>query len=130
ARAALELDCNASEGELAARVRELRSKLEERGVPAALGREFDAHRVARAELSQDAERNRDLLRLEGDVLAGEEAEQIVRLGLERLTQRRALHLHGGRVELGPHPHARDVLQYYARSLPALDEVTADRSRSS
>ena len=106
---------------------ELRARLEERGVPAALGREFDAHRAARADLSQELERNRDLLRLEGEVLSGEEAEQIARLGLERLTQRQALKVSGGRVTLGPHPHARELLNYYARSLA---ELSAGRSRSS
>jgi len=116
ARAALELSCQCSESELALKVRELRARLEERGVPAAMGREFDAQRAARAELHADEERNRDLLRLESDVLAGEEAEQLTRLGLERLTQRKALSLRDGRVSIGSHPHARDLLAYYARSL--------------
>ena len=40
ARAALDLHCEATEGELAARVHELRSRLDELSVPTALGREF------------------------------------------------------------------------------------------
>ncbi|MCA1829126.1 MAG: 1-acyl-sn-glycerol-3-phosphate acyltransferase [Myxococcales bacterium] len=118
ARAALELKCDATEGELTARVRELRSRLDERSIPTALGREFDPQRAARAELRADFERNRDLLRVETDVLASEEAEQIVRLGLERLSKRKALSTKGDRVTLGPHPHAMDLLHYYARSLAA------------
>ena len=119
ARAALELGCDATPGELAAKVRELRTALEERGVVTALGREFDPQRAARAELSADLDRNRDLLRLETDLLAAEEAEEIVRLGLERLVQRGALVEAGGRVRAGPLPHARDLLAYYARSLALL-----------
>jgi glycerol-3-phosphate O-acyltransferase len=120
ARAALELGCDATESELALRVRDLRAQLEERGVPAALGREFDPHRVARAELQENLERNRDLLRLETEVLAGEEAEQITRLGLARLAQRGALALQGARIRIGKHPHAAELLAYYARSLTSLD----------
>ena len=120
ARAALELGCDASLSELAARVRELRTTLEERGVPTALGREFDPQRAARRDLRDDLDRNRDLLRLETDLVASEEAEQIVRLALERLLGRRALALDGGRVQLGGHPHARALLEYYARSLVLLD----------
>ena len=128
ARAALDLDCDATESALAVRIGELRAQLEARGVPAALGREFDPHRAARAELQADAERNRDLLRLESDVLAGEEAEQIARLGLERLVQRKALALRDGRVTAGPHPHAREILHYYARSLPE-DLCSKEKLRS-
>ena len=120
ARAALDLGCDATISELSSRVRDLRITLEERGVPTALGREFDPQRAARGDLRDDLDRNRDLLRLETDLLAGEEAEQIVRLGLERLTGRRALSRTGGRVRLGEHPHARELLEYYARSLAVLD----------
>jgi glycerol-3-phosphate O-acyltransferase len=116
ARAALELHCDATEGELTARVRELRSRLDELHVPTALGREFDPQRAARAELQADLERNRDLLRVESEVLESEEAEQIVRIGLERLCQRHALQTMGGLVTLGSHPHATELLQYYARSI--------------
>jgi glycerol-3-phosphate O-acyltransferase len=125
ARAALELNCDATETELSQRVREIRARLDERGAPTALGREFDPQRAARAELKEDLDRNRDLARLEGEVLGTEEAEEIVRLGLERLTLRKALRLEDGRVRLGRHPHATDLLEYYSRSLSALDSVQDD-----
>src|SRR6267142_833713 len=120
ARAALDLSCDASTGDLVQRVRELRTRLEESGVPTALGSEFDPQRRARAELRDDLARTRDLARLEIDLLAGEEAEEIVRLGLKRLVQRRALATADGRARAGSHPHGRDLLTYYARSLAALD----------
>ena len=119
ARAILELQLQASESQLASRVRELRVRLLELGVPTALGQEFEGQRKARAALLADEERNRDLARLEGDVLALEEAEEIVRLGLERLQRRGALAVRGGLVVPGPHPHAAELLEYYARSLAAL-----------
>jgi glycerol-3-phosphate O-acyltransferase len=121
ARAALDLSCEASESELLARVRELRRRLEESGVPLAMGREFDAQRRARAELRDDLARTRDLARLEGELLAGEEDEEILRLGLRRLVQRGALTARHGRVSAGPHARGRDLLAYYARSLAALEE---------
>ena len=124
ARAAIDLSCDASRSELVARVAELRARLEELGVPLAMGREFDPQRRARAELRDDLARTRDLARLEGEMLAGEEAEEIARLGLERLVRRRALGLAGGRVARGAHPHARDLLAYYARSLAALERPAA------
>ncbi len=120
ARAALELSLPATESALASRVRELRVRLEERGVPTALGQEFDGQRLARAALLADEDRNRDLARLEGDVLLLEEAEEIVHLALERLQRRGALEVRDGKVFLGAHPHATDLLDYYARSLAALD----------
>jgi glycerol-3-phosphate O-acyltransferase len=122
ARAALDLRCDASEGDLARRVGELRARLEEAGAPTALGREFDVQREARAALEEDLARTRELARLEGDLLADEEAEQIVRLGLERLVRRRALALVAGRLRMGSHPQARDLLLYYARSLAVLEEA--------
>jgi hypothetical protein len=121
ARAALDLSCDASESELLSRLRELRARLEESGVPLAMGREFDAQRKARAELRDDLARTRELARLEGELLAGEEDEEILRLGLQRLVQRRALRVRDGRIAPGPHKHGRDLLAYYARSLAALDE---------
>ncbi len=124
ARAALDLGCDATVSELSARVRELRATLEERGVRTALGPEFDPQRAARADLRDDLDRNRDLLRLETDLLAAEEAEEIVRLGLERLAGRQALARTAGRVRLGPHPHGRELLEYYARSLAVLDAPRA------
>src|SRR6267142_2797737 len=126
ARAALDLSCDASIGDLVQRVRELRTRLEESGVPIALGREFDPQRLARAELRDDLARTRDLARLEIDLLASEEAEEIARLGLKRLVQRRALATADGRARAGSHPHGRDLLTYYARSLAALD-LTAGRA---
>ena len=119
-RAALELSLPATESALAARVRELRARLLERGVPTALGQEFDAQREARAALVADEERNRDLARLEDELLLLEEAEEIVHLGLERLQRRGALSLREGQVSLGRHPHARELLEYYSRSLAALE----------
>jgi len=121
ARAALDLSCDASESELLSRVRELRARLEESGVPLAMGREFDAQRKARAELRDDLARTRELARLEGEIVAGEEDEEILRLGLQRLVQRRALRVRGGRIAPGSHKHGRDLLAYYARSLAVLDE---------
>jgi len=102
-------------------VRELRSRLEEGGVPLALGREFDPQRAARAALREDLPRTRELARFEGDLLAAEEVEEIVRLGLERLVQRRVLEQAGGRVCCGAHRQAGDLLAYYARSLAALEQ---------
>src|SRR5437899_7650189 len=67
ARAALELRCDATVAELAQKVREIRTRLEERGAPTALGHEFDPQRAARAALKEDLERNRDLARVEGEV---------------------------------------------------------------
>ena len=121
ARAALDLGCDAAAGDLVDRVREVRSRLEEGGVPLALGREFDPQRAARAALREDLPRTRELARFEGDLLAAEEVEEIVRLGLERLVQRRVLEQAGGRVCCGAHRQARDLLAYYARSLAALEQ---------
>src|SRR5207244_7364949 len=123
ARAALDLNCDATLAELAQKVREIRTRLEDQGAPTALGHEFDPHRAARAALNEAEGRNRDLLRLEGDVLATEEAEQIVRLGLERLKQRMTLRIEHGRIRLGRHPHASELLEYYGRSLATLGEQT-------
>jgi len=121
ARAALDLSCEATEGALLARLRELRAALERSGVPIAMGREFDPQRRARSELRDDLARTRELVHLEGELLAGEEDEEILRLGLWRLVQRRALAAAGGRVRAGPHPHAREILSYYARSLAVLEQ---------
>lgn len=111
ARAALDLR-EATENALAVRVRELRTQLEEQHVPVALGREFDAHRAARKELHEDLERNRDLLRLETDVLATEEAERIVQIGVSRLLRRKAISQRDGRIKA----ERQDLLEYYAKSL--------------
>jgi glycerol-3-phosphate O-acyltransferase len=106
------------EAELASRVRALRAELGARGVPVALGEEFEEVRRGRAALEEDEDRNRDLARLEGELLASEEDEAIVRLGLERLARRRLVTLREGRVAEGARPHAREFLEYYARSLEA------------
>jgi glycerol-3-phosphate O-acyltransferase len=121
ARALLELR-DASESRLAERVRDLRLQLESRGVPTAMGEEFESIRAGREELEADAQRNRDLARLEGDLLALEEAEKIVRLGVERLARRRVAVVSGARVRIGSHPHATGLLEYYARSLAVLDQA--------
>ena len=119
ARALLELR-EVSASRLAERVRDLRNELEALGVPTALGEEFESQRRGRAQLLEDEDRNRDLLRLEADVLALEEAEEIVRIGVERLSRRRAVVSAGGGVRVGPHPHAVELLEYYARSLAVLE----------
>ena len=120
ARALLELR-EASPSRLAERVRDLRQELEARGVPVALGDEFEAQRRGRAQLAENEDRNRDLLRLEADVLALEEAEELVRIGVERLGRRAAAEAAGNAVRVGAHPHALEILEYYARSLAVLDD---------
>ena len=114
ARAALELGPSAPSA-LAVRVRELKDRLVELGVPVALGREFEPQKAAREEI---LEHNRELARLEGEIVGSEEAEQIVDLGLSRLVQRGALRVQGGLV--GPGRNA-DLLAYYARSLACLPD---------
>ncbi len=107
--------------ELASRVRALREALSARGVPIALGDEFEAQRRGRSELQEHEHRNRDLLRLEEELIDSEEDETIVRLGVERLLRRGLLEAQagpqGGRVfAVGKAPHARELLEYYAKSL--------------
>lgn len=119
ARALLDLR-DTSFSRLAERVRDLRNELEALGVPIALGEEFESQRRGRAQLLEDEDRNRDLARLEGDVLSLEEAEEIARLGVERLSRRGAAVLAGGAVRIGARPHAVELLEYYARSLSAPD----------
>jgi glycerol-3-phosphate O-acyltransferase len=115
ARAMLELK-SGTESQLTAKVKELRAKLDELGVPVALGREFNPHREAQKALSEDPERNRDLARLESDLIAGEEAEQLTAMGLKRLLQRGAIVQDGEKLAEGPHS---ELLVYYARSLARL-----------
>ena len=105
-----------TEAELASRVRELRQKLEARGVPTALGKEFEALQQGKAALEEDEHRNRDLARLEGDLIASEEDEAIVRLGAEHLARRKIIAVEGGRIAPAGTPRARELLEYYARSL--------------
>ena len=118
------LEGPATEGELARRVRGLRERLAERGVPLALGEEFEEVRKSRAALESAEHRTRDLVRLEGELLTSEEDESIVRLGVERLARRGALRVSDERIDIGDAPHAREVLEYYARSLSALDMPAA------
>src|SRR3954469_4223238 len=120
ARAALDLGCDASTSELTRCVGDLRGRLEAAGVRTAMGREFDPQRRGWTALREDLARTRDLARLEGELLASEESEEIVRLGLERLVRRRALRMEGDRVSGGSHPHGLDLLRYYARSLAVID----------
>jgi glycerol-3-phosphate O-acyltransferase len=120
ALAALELGDTDKHG-LIIRVRELKARLDELQVPVALGREFDQHRSAREDLLETPDRNRDLARLEGDLLNSEEAEQIVRLGLKRLVQRGALKRDGDRISKGAHA---ELLAYYASSLACLPQPPA------
>jgi len=134
ARALLELGGEAHETDLASRVRDLRARLEALGVPVALGLEFDPHRRARAQLDEDEQRNRDLARLDADLLALEEAESILRLGLERLARRKVLRREGERIRVAGGERASDLLRYYALSLAALDQIEpraaeADRAGS-
>src|SRR5205085_1728349 len=96
ARAALDLGCDASTSELTRCVGDLRGRLEAAGVRTAMGREFDPQRRGWTALREDLARTRDLARLVGELLASEESEEIVRLGLERLVGRRVLRMEGAR----------------------------------
>ncbi|HXN15274.1 MAG TPA: hypothetical protein VN878_02785, partial [Usitatibacter sp.] len=134
ARAVLELGGEARESDLASRVRDLRARLEALGVPVALGLEFDPQRRAHAQLDEDDQRNRDLARLDADLLALEEAESILRLGVERLARRKVLRREGERIRVAGGERASDLVRYYARSLAALDQIEpgaaeADRAGS-
>ena len=128
ARAILELR-EASRARLAERVRDLRGELEALGAPTALGEEFESQREGRARLLEREDRNRDLARVEADVLALEEAEEIVRIGIERLARRRILVSSGSAVRVGAHPNALELLEYYARSLAALEATSAAQALS-
>ncbi|HKC60745.1 MAG TPA: 1-acyl-sn-glycerol-3-phosphate acyltransferase [Myxococcales bacterium] len=128
ARAVLDLR-EASRARLAERVRDLRGELEALGVPTALGEEFESQRQGREQLLEREDRNRDLARLEADVLALEEAEEIVRIGVERLSRRKIVASAGAAVRVGAHPHALELLEYYARSLAVLDEAPATQTRT-
>src|SRR5437867_1563056 len=79
--------------------------------------------------SSEEDRNRDLARVEADVLALEEAEEIVRIGIERLARRRILVSSGSAVRVGAHPNALELLEYYARSLAALEATSAAQALS-
>jgi hypothetical protein len=72
-------------------------------------------------LQEDLLRTRELARFEGELLAAEEAEEISRLGLERLVQRHILERAGNRIKCGSSAKARDLLAYYARSLAVLEQ---------
>ncbi|MBS2021588.1 MAG: 1-acyl-sn-glycerol-3-phosphate acyltransferase [Deltaproteobacteria bacterium] len=119
ARCMLELsDCTRSD--LTSKVLALRNELLAKGIPLAMGGEFEEHKRVRAQLEEDAERNRDLSRMEGDMLAQDEAEAIARLGVEHLARRRILQRTEDRVRVLPGEELKDLLVYYARSLAALE----------
>ena len=115
ARALLESG-DATGAQLVDRVSELRARLEKSGVVTALGDEFEAMRRGRLELEEDAAGSRDTARLTQEIIASEEDEAIVRLGVERLLRRGVVQLTGGTYSLGARPHARELLEYYAKSL--------------
>lgn len=123
------LDGGGSEAELATRVRALREKLSARGVPIALGAEFEPMRRGRAALEEDEDRNRDLARLERDLLASEEDEAIVRLAAEHLERRGLIAIRDGKVSVDPSARAKELLEYYAKSLPPEPPADAQRAGS-
>jgi glycerol-3-phosphate O-acyltransferase len=117
ARALLELR-EAPYGRLAERVRDLREELARASVPTALGKEFEAQLRGRESLEE--ERSSALVAsLTTEVLGLEEAEQLVRLGTRLLRRRGLVRTAGGVVHIGSHPHAVELLEYYARSLAVL-----------
>lgn len=119
ARAMLELQA-CSEEQLTARVRALRAALEAKGVPIALGREFAHQQAGRRALAEDEEKNRDMARLEDELLTQEEAEDIARMGAEHLLRRGLLKKEGARLVCAEGVEQKDLLVYYSRSLHALD----------
>ena len=102
--------------ELAGRVRALRATLRARGVPTALGKEFEALKAGRAALEEDEDRNRDLARLEGELIESEEDEAIVRMAAEHLARRQIATFESGRIAPIESARAKELLEYYARSL--------------
>jgi len=121
ARAMLELR-ETPYGRLAERVRDLRDELDRASVPTALGKEFEAQLRGRESLEEERS-SRVVASLEGEVLGLEEAEQLVRLGVKLLRRRRLLSSGDGMVRIGSHPHAEELLDYYARSLALLPDRT-------
>ena len=119
AKAMLELN-DTSRDRLSHRVAELRAELEKLGVPIALGEEFAGHRADRAALEADEGRNRDLARMEGELIVSDEAEAIARLGVAHLCRRGLLVRDGARITVAPGAERREVLEYYAKSLVLLD----------
>jgi len=117
ARAMLELR-ETPVSRLCERVRDLREELARVGVPTALGTEFESQLRGRESLEEE-QRSRVVASLEGEVLGLEEAEEVVRLGVQLLRRRRLLRTSAGVVRLGTHPHAEELLEYYARSLALL-----------
>src|SRR5437868_1986968 len=129
ARAMLELR-EAPYSRLAERVRDLREELGRASVPTALGKEFEPQLRGRESLEEERS-SRVVASLEGEVLGLEEAEQLVRLGVKLLRRRRLLRSAEGVVRIGSHPHAEELLEYYARSLAVLpDRTGADESQMS
>jgi hypothetical protein len=108
---------------LAERVRDLREELARASVPTALGKEFEPQLRGRESLDEERS-SRVVASLEGEVLGLEEAEQLVRLGVGLLRRRRLLQGGGGVVRIGSHPHAEELLEYYARSLAVLPPFSA------
>jgi glycerol-3-phosphate O-acyltransferase len=123
ARAMLELR-EAPYSRIAERVRDLREELARVSVPTALGKEFESQLRGRESLEEERS-SRLVASLEGEVLGLEEAEQLVRLGVGLLRRRGLLRSAAGVVRIGSHPHAEELLEYYARSLVLL----ADRIRA-
>ena len=129
ARAMLELR-EAPYSRLAERVRDLREELGRASVPTALGKEFEPQLRGRESLEEERS-SRLVASLEGEVLGLEEAEQLVRLGVKLLRRRRLLRSAEGVVRIGSHPHAEELLDYYARSLAVLpDRTGANESQMS
>ena len=120
----LEKDGAVSEAQLASRVRELLATLDERGVFIARGAEFASTQEGRLALETDLSRTRDLARLEADLIALEEAERVVALGLEHLERRKLVQVTSSSVAIAPGAEARELLEYYARSLASLEDPSA------
>lgn len=121
AHAMLELK-DATRQQLTDKVLALRTRLESLGISLAMGREFEGHLESRAQLEDDALRNRDMARMEGEMLSHDEAESIARLGVENLARRGLLVSEGARVRVAPGEKVNDLLVYYARSLAVLDDA--------
>jgi glycerol-3-phosphate O-acyltransferase len=121
ARAMLELR-EAPYSRIAERVRDLREELARASVPTALGKEFEPQLRGRESLEEERS-SRVVASLEGEVLGLEEAEQLVRLGVVLLRRRQILRSAAGVVRIGTHPHAEELLEYYARSLVLLPDRT-------
>lgn len=105
-----ELDMDTLRDDLARRLAELRAG----GRRIAQGREFASVMAGRVRLSEDvdADRRPELLQEERALVAAEEADLTMRLGLEFLERRNAIRIDGRRVAIDD----GDMLRFYARSL--------------